>query len=86
MSSTRFKPLNADDEKSKTYKNMEAKADKIISKVARFLASLMMTLFSGAFALIAICALITSIVEKDFFSVIITCIAALVAWILWDLR
>ena len=65
---------------------MEAKADKIISKIVQFLGSLMMTLFSGIFAMIAICALITSIIEKDIFSVIITCFAALVAWILWDLR
>lgn len=62
------------------------KTDKIISKIVQFLGSLMMTLFSGIFAMIAICALITSIIEKDIFSAIITCFAALVAWILWDLR
>ena len=62
------------------------KTDKIIDSVFRFIGSLMLTLFSGAFALLAMFALITSIIEKDLFSVMATCFAGLVAWILWDLR
>lgn len=63
-----------------------SKAMKTFLKVLGFASSLFLTLFAGIFAMISLSALIVSIIEQDFFSVIGCLASGVVAWILWDIR
>jgi hypothetical protein len=62
------------------------KFEKIVLKCIGFGASLFLTICSGLFAMVALCALIMSIVNKDFVSVIGCVGAGLVSCILWSIR
>jgi hypothetical protein len=65
---------------------MEIKATKIICKTIGIAGSLLLTLFSGVFALIALSALVMSIIDKCIVSVIGCVACAFVACILWSIR
>lgn len=65
---------------------MESQVSKTFSKVVGFAGSLMLTLFAGVFAYMALVALFFSIVEKDLINVIGCAASTFVAWTLWSVR
>lgn len=89
MYPTRFKPLNADDgQKLKRY-YMETHATKamiVFLKIMGFLGSALLTIFSGFFGLMAVAALVDSIIDPSVFSVIGCAGCAFAAWMLWSVR
>ena len=64
----------------------EIKATKIICKTIGIAGSVFLTLFSGAFTLLALSALVMSIIDKCLVSVIGCIACAFVACILWSIR
>ena len=65
---------------------MEQMVSKTFLKVLGFAGSLLLTIFSGLFAMVSLSCLVVSIIEKDFFSVIASLAAGVVAWTMWSVR
>ena len=65
---------------------MEAQVNKTLLKVIGFAACLMLTIFSGMFALLSLSALIVSAMDKDIISVLISAVCGVLAWIIWSIR
>jgi hypothetical protein len=65
---------------------MEKKVLNAFIKAIGFAGSLLLTIFAGIFAMISLSALIVSIIEKDFYSVIACLASGVIAWVLWDVR
>lgn len=65
---------------------METMVSKTFIKVMGFLGSIFLTTMSGVFAMLSLFALIMSIVDKDFVSVIGCAGAGIAAWMLWSVR
>lgn len=59
---------------------------KTFLKVIGFAGSVLLTIFSGVFAMVSLSALVVSVIEKDFFSVIACLASGVIAWVLWDIR
>lgn len=55
-------------------------------KAIGFLGSALLTIFAGIFGLMAISALVLSIIEKDFYSVIGCLSCAVISWTMWSIR
>lgn len=66
--------------------NMESMVSKTFLKVIRFAASLMLTLFSGLFALVSLSCLFASIIERDVISVVGCVATGFIAWVMWNVR
>ena len=58
----------------------------IAAKVIGIMGSIMLTVFSGMFGLVALCCLFTAVVEKDFFSALATAACVFLAWMFWSIR
>jgi hypothetical protein len=65
---------------------MKKKVLNAFIKAIGFAGSLLLTIFAGIFAMISLSALIVSIIEKDFYSVIACLASGVIAWVLWDVR
>lgn len=65
---------------------MKSKAILIAEKIISVGACMLMTVFAGVFALMSISALVISIVERDFMSVIGCVAAGFLAWVIWSVR
>lgn len=65
---------------------MKPKTLNLLIKVLGMLGSLMLTIFAGMFAMVAIACLVSSIVEQSVVSVFGCIGAGAVAWIIWSVR
>lgn len=65
---------------------MESMVSKTFLKVIGFAGSVLLTLFSGAFAMLSLFALVMSIVDGEFVSFVGCVGAGIAAWILWSIR
>lgn len=65
---------------------MESKAGQVLLKTIGFLSSLMMTFFTGMFALITLAAFICSIVDRDLISVLGCIAAGAVTYVSYNVR
>lgn len=65
---------------------METKAGKVFLKIIGFLGSLLLTLFTGMFAMITLAALYWSIVDRDLFSVFGGLIAGTLTYVAYNVR
>lgn len=65
---------------------MKQKAIDTFIKVLGFIGSIYLTIMAGVFAIVSLCALVMSIVDKEFVSVIGCIGAGVAAWILWSIR
>lgn len=65
---------------------MESMVSKTFLKVIGFAGSVLLTIFSGVFAMISLSALVVSVIEKDFFSVVVSAGAGFLAWMFWSIR
>lgn len=68
---------------------METHATKamiVFLKIMGFLGSALLTIFSGSFGLMAVAALVDSIIDPSVFSVIGCAGCAFAAWMLWSVR
>jgi len=65
---------------------MKPKTLNLLIKVLGMLGSLMLTIFAGMFAMVAIACLVASIVEQSIVSVFGCIGAGAVAWIIWSVR
>lgn len=65
---------------------MEQMVSKTFLKVIGFFGSMLLTLFAGVLAMVSLSALIMSITEKDFFSVIACVASGFLAWMFWSIR
>lgn len=59
---------------------------KTFIKVMGFAGSVLLTIFAGIFAMMAICCIVMSVIDKDIISVILAAFCGLVAWIIWSVR
>lgn len=58
----------------------------VFLKIMGYLGSALLTIFAGIFALVAIAALVDSIIDTSVFSVIGCAGCAAAAWMLWSVR
>lgn len=65
---------------------METKAGKVFLKIIGFLGSLLLTLFTGMFAMITLAALYWSIVDRDLFSVFGCLSAGTLTYVAYNVR
>lgn len=65
---------------------MKTKTLNLIITVLGYFGSLLLTVFSGLFAMISLSALVLSIIEKDLLSVVACGAAGFIAWMMWDIR
>lgn len=65
---------------------MEKMVSKTFLKVVGIAGSVLMTIFAGMFAMISLSALLVSVIEKDFFSVVASAAAGFIAWMFWSIR
>ena len=65
---------------------MEKKASKVFIKILGFLGNLLMTLFTGMFAMITLAALYWSIVDRDLISVVGCIAAGTVTYVSYNVR
>ena len=66
--------------------HMETKAGKVFLKIIGFLGSLLLTLFTGMFAMITLAALYWSIVDKDLISVFGCLVAGTLTYVTYNVR
>ena len=59
---------------------------KTFLKVIGFAGSVLLTIFSGLFALISLSCLVLSIIDKDVISVIGCLASGFIAWVMWSIR
>lgn len=64
----------------------ESKVSKKFLAVVGFAGSVLLTIFSGIFAMISLSALIVSVIEKDLLSVLACVAAGVISWIMWSVR
>lgn len=64
----------------------ESKVSKKFLVVIGFAGSLLLTVFSGIFAMISLSALVVSVIEKDLLSVFACVAAGVISWITWSVR
>lgn len=65
---------------------MENNMNKTFAKVLAIGTSALIAIFAGIFWLISLSALFISLVEKDFFSVIVSGVCAFLGWVCWSVR
>lgn len=65
---------------------MESMVSKTFLKVIGFAGSVLLTIFSGLFALISLSCLVLSIIDKDVVSVIGCLASGFIAWVMWSIR
>ena len=65
---------------------MESMVSKTFLKVIGFAGSVLLTIFSGLFALISLSCLVLSIIDKDVISVIGCLASGFIAWVMWSIR
>ena len=64
----------------------ESKVSKKFLAVIGFAGSVLLTIFSGIFAMISLSALVISVIEKDLLSVLACVAAGVISWIMWSVR
>lgn len=64
----------------------ESKVSKKFLAVIGFAGSVLLTIFSGIFAMISLSALVISVIEKDLLSVLACVAAGVISWIMWSIR
>ena len=64
----------------------ESKVSKKFLAIIGYAGSLLLLTFSGVFAMIALFALVLSVVEKDLLSVLACVAAGVISWIMWSVR
>lgn len=64
----------------------ESKVSKKFLAVIGFAGSVLLTIFSGIFAMISLSALVVSVIEKDLLSVLACVAAGVISWIMWSVR
>lgn len=64
----------------------ESKVSKKFLVVIGFAGSVLLTIFSGIFAMISLSALVVSVIEKDLLSVLACVAAGVISWIMWSVR
>ena len=64
----------------------ESKVSKKFLAVIGFAGSVLLTIFSGIFAMISLSALVASVIEKDLLSVLACVAAGVISWIMWSVR
>lgn len=64
----------------------ESKVSKKFLVIIGFAGSLLLTVFSGIFAMISLSALVISVIEKDLLSVLACVAAGVISWIMWSVR
>ncbi len=64
----------------------ESKVSKKFLAVIGFAGSVLLTIFSGIFAMISLSALVVSVIEKDLLSVLACVAAGVISWITWSVR
>ena len=62
------------------------KLNEMACKVIGLAASILLTVFAGAFGLAAIATLVISAIDKDLVSVIASGVWAFLAWVCWAIR
>lgn len=65
---------------------MKQKAIDIFIKVLGFVGSIFLTIMAGVLAMLSLFALVMSVVDKEFVSIIGCIGAGVAAWILWSIR
>lgn len=65
---------------------METKAGKIFLEIIGFLGSLLISLFTGMFAMMTLIFLFFSIVDRDLASVVICILAAVLTYVSYNVR
>lgn len=65
---------------------METKAGKVFLKTIGFLGSLLITLFTGVFAMMTLIFLFFSIVDRDLASVVVCILAAVLTYVSHNVR
>lgn len=65
---------------------MDSMVSKTFIKVMGFAGSVLLTIFAGIFAMMAICCIVMSVIDKDIISFILAAFCGLVAWIIWSVR
>lgn len=64
----------------------ESKVSKKFLAVIGFAGSVLLTIFSGIFAMISLSALVVSVIEKDLLSILACVAAGVISWIMWSVR